>query len=235
MKKRCIAFSGKIHLFDPLRFVQDMILSILTAFPAFNSGVGKRLDTTVEKRALRRKFSALRKSLPSEIRRNYDDAICQRITDLECFKQAEFIAAYVSIGAEVDLSCLFGSKPLLLPRFVESAGVYELVLVDHIERNLLPGKYGILEPAPELPAAPPDIVASRVLFLTPAVSCDRHGTRLGRGGGFYDRMLDGVKIPPVAVIYSCQLSETPLPGTAHDIPMGMVVTEREVIFCSSNI
>ena len=192
------------------------------------------MDTTGEKRALRRKFAELRKSLPCETRRKYDAAICQHIADLECFKQAEYIAAYVSIGAEVDLSRLFGSKPLLLPRFVESRGVYELVIVDDIERNLLPGKYGILEPAPELPAADPDTVASRVLFLTPAVSCDRYGMRLGRGGGFYDRMLAGVEIPPVAVIYSCQLSETPLPGTAHDIPMGFVVTEREVINCCSN-
>ena len=191
------------------------------------------MDTTGEKRALRRKFAALRKSLPWETRQQYDAEICRRIADLECFKQAEYIAAYISIGAEVDLSRLFGSKALLLPRFVESRGEYELVVVDDIERNLLPGKYGILEPAPELPAAQPDIVASRVLFLTPAVSCDRQGMRLGRGGGFYDRMLEGVTIPPVAVIYSCQLSETPLPGTAHDIPMGMVVTEREVINCSN--
>ena len=192
------------------------------------------MDTTGEKRALRRKFAALRKSLPWETRQQYDAEICRRIADLECFKQAEYIAAYISIGAEVDLSRLFGSKALLLPRFVESRGEYELVVVDDIERNLLPGKYGILEPAPELPAAQPDIVASRVLFLTPAVSCDRSGMRLGRGGGFYDRMLAGVKIPPIAVIYSCQLSETSLPGTALDIPMGMVATEREVIICSSN-
>jgi 5-formyltetrahydrofolate cyclo-ligase len=102
------------------------------------------LDTTGEKRALRRKFAELRKSLPCETRQKYDAAICQHIADLECFKQAEYIAAYVSIGAEVDLSRLFGSKPLLLPRFVESRGVYELVIVDDIERNLLPGKYGIL-------------------------------------------------------------------------------------------
>ena len=190
------------------------------------------MDTTGEKRALRRKFAALRKSLPCETRRKYDAAICRHIADLECFKQAEYIAAYVSIGAEVDLSRLFGSKPLLLPRFAESRGVYELVIVDDIERNLLPGKYGIPEPRPELPAVPGDIAASRALFLTPAVSCDRSGTRLGRGGGYYDRMLAGVKIPPVAVIYSCQLSDTPLPGTAHDIKMGWVVTEREVIHCS---
>ena len=193
----------------------------------------ERLDFTGEKSALRRKFSALRKSIDCETRQQYDAAICAAICELECFKEAEYIAAYIAFGGEVDLSGLFGGKQLLLPRFVEKAGVYELVAVPDIRRNLLPGKYGILEPAPELPAADPETVASRVLILTPAVSCDRSGMRLGRGGGYYDRLLSGVKIPPVATIYSCQLSETPLPGTVHDVRMGYVVTEREVINCSN--
>ncbi|MBR7108090.1 MAG: 5-formyltetrahydrofolate cyclo-ligase [Lentisphaeria bacterium] len=193
-----------------------------------------RLDITGEKQVLRRKFSALRKSLSSETRQQYNAAICAAIASLECFRQAEFIAAYIPFGGEVDLSPLFCGKQVLLPRFVPERGVYELVCVDDFKRNLLPGKYGIPEPRPELPAVPGDIAASRALFLTPAVSCDRTGTRLGRGGGYYDRMLAGVKIPPVAVIYSCQLSDTPLPGTAHDIKMKLVVTEREVIHCSED-
>ena len=192
----------------------------------------KRLDITEEKKALRRKFSALRKSLASELRSQYDAAICAAVRELEDFKRAEYIAAYIAFGGEVDLSGLFaGDKKLLLPRFVAEKGVYELSCVTDIRRNLLPGKYGIPEPSPELPAIDLETVASRVLFLTPAVGCDRHGTRLGRGGGFYDRLLEGVNIAPVAVIYSCQLSETPLPGTAHDIRMSTVVTEREVIKC----
>ena len=186
---------------------------------------------TGEKGCLRRKYSALRKALSREDREQYSANICAAIAQLECFREAEFVAAYIPFGGEVDLSPIFGSKRILLPRFVQDAGVYELVCIDDFERNLLPGKYGIPEPRPELPAVPGDIVTSRVLFLTPAVSCDRSGTRLGRGGGYYDRMLSGVKIPPIAVIYSCQLSETPLPGTAHDVKMGIVVTEREVIHC----
>lgn len=189
------------------------------------------MDITGEKSGLRRKFSALRKSLASEIRSQYDAAICAAVRKLESYRQAEYVAAYIAFGGEVDLSGLFGDKQLLLPRFVPATGVYELASVTDIRRNLLPGKYGIPEPSPELPAVDPETVASRVLFLTPAVSCDRHGMRLGRGGGFYDRLLAGVKIAPVAVIYSCQLSETPLPGTVHDIRMGTVVTEREVIEC----
>ena len=89
-----------------------------------------RLDITGEKQVLRRKFSALRKSLSSETRQQYNAAICAAIASLECFRQAEFIAAYIPFGGEVDLSPLFCGKQVLLPRFVPERGVYELVCVD---------------------------------------------------------------------------------------------------------
>jgi 5-formyltetrahydrofolate cyclo-ligase len=183
----------------------------------------------VAKAAVRREFSLRRKSLDAEVRRQYDAGICDQIRNLRCFNETECVAGFIRHGAEPDLSPLFKGKRLFLPRFDAERGVYEIVAVNDLELDLLPGKYNIPEPSPSLPAADPDFVASQVLFLVPAVACDRQGHRLGRGGGYYDRLLAGVKKPPVAVIYSCQISEQSLPGTAHDIPMGMVVTEREVI------
>ena len=144
------------------------------------------------------------------------------------------IAAYISFGSEVDISMLFRGKRLFLPRFETRSGVYEMVAVEDLKRDLLPGKYGIPEPLPSLPAADMEFLSSQVLFLVPAVACDRNGCRLGRGGGYYDRLLAGVKTPPVAVIYSCQLSETALPGAEHDTPVGVIVTEREVIDIAGN-
>ena len=181
------------------------------------------------KQALRKKFTGLRNSLAPEVRRQYDADIRRNLGALRCFREAECVAAFIRHGAEVDLSPLFKGKRLFLPRFNGRSGAYEMVAVEDLELDLLPGRYGIPEPSPSLPAADPDFVTSRVLFLVPAVACDRQGHRLGRGGCYYDRLLAGVKIPPVAVIYSCQLSDGALPGTARDIPMGIVVTEREVI------
>ncbi|MBE6378750.1 MAG: 5-formyltetrahydrofolate cyclo-ligase [Lentisphaerae bacterium] len=186
----------------------------------------------VEKKTLRQHFSAGRKALSGDERRNFDAAICQRISSMPLFQSAHTVAAFIRLGAEPDLSALFCGKQLLLPRFNSDSGVYEMVAAEDLKRDLLPGKFGIPEPLPTLPAVDSSFLASQVLFLVPAVACDRFGNRLGRGGGFYDRLLSGVKVPPVAVIYSCQLSETPLPGTEHDVSMGWVVTEREVINCA---
>ena len=181
------------------------------------------------KRAMRREFSARRKAITEAQRQEYSAAICENIRALPIFQKTAAIAAYISFGSEVDLSALFREKQLFLPRFEAHSGVYEMVAVEDLKHDLLPGKYGIPEPSPSLPAAEAGFLASQVLFLVPAVACDRLGCRLGRGGGYYDRLLSGIKTPPVAVIYSCQLSETPLPGTEHDRPMSWIVTEREVI------
>lgn len=188
----------------------------------------------MEKSALRKEFSARRKNITAEERRRFDADICRNIRELPIFKSAENIAAFISFGAEPDLSALFHGKRLFLPRFKARSGVYEMVAIENLKRDLLPGKYGIPEPLPSLPAADTGFLASQMLFLVPAVACDRNGCRLGRGGGFYDRLLSGVNLPPVAVIYSCQLSETPLPGTEHDAPVRWIVTEREVIDTAGN-
>ena len=188
-------------------------------------------QTEMQKRQLRQEYSRLRRGLDADTKRMYDAAVCENLRSLRAFQQAEYVAGFICHGAEPDISPLFKGKRLLLPRFNADKGVYEMVAIEDLELDLLPGKYKIPVPSPSLPAAKPDFVTSRVLFLVPAVACDDRGYRLGRGGGYYDRLLAGVKIPPVAVIYSCQMHPAALPGTAHDIPMGMVVTEREVIYC----
>lgn len=182
----------------------------------------------MEKRELRKNYLALRRSV--EDRTQKDAAICQAVRNLECCKNADALALYVSDGREPDLNDLFLWKRTFLPRYVEEAGKYELVEISDPEKDLVPGKYGLLEPRPELTAAEPDFVHKHIVFLTPAVACTRRGVRLGRGGGFYDRMLEMAGREAVGVIYSCQLAED-LPVEPHDRPLDFVVTESGVWKC----
>jgi 5-formyltetrahydrofolate cyclo-ligase len=61
--------------------------------------------------------------------------------------------------------------------------------------------------------------------VVPAVAVDRQGTRLGRGGGSYDRALARVRpgVLVVAALYDGELVDR-LPVQAHDRPVGAVVT-----------
>lgn len=64
------------------------------------------------------------------------------------------------------------------------------------------------------------------LVITPGLSVDRLGTRLGQGGGCYDRALGHRQssTPVLTLLHEGELSETTLPRDEHDEPVDGVVT-----------
>lgn len=65
------------------------------------------------------------------------------------------------------------------------------------------------------------------LILVPAVACDRHGYRLGYGGGFYDRMLslnEWTTPPTVGIVFDFAYLPQ-LPIDRWDKPLQAVCTE----------
>jgi 5-formyltetrahydrofolate cyclo-ligase len=86
--------------------------------------------------------------------------------------------------------------------------------------------YGLLEPTS--PRLGPAAVAGVDVVLVPALSVDRRGTRLGRGGGYYDRALAALATAAerpalVAVVYDDELVDT-LPAEPHDVRMDAALT-----------
>lgn len=72
------------------------------------------------------------------------------------------------------------------------------------------------------------------VLIVPLVAFDRHGGRLGYGGGFYDRTLAALRArgPVLALGFAFAAQEAEaLPLEATDQPLDMIVTEAEVIAC----
>ena len=70
------------------------------------------------------------------------------------------------------------------------------------------------------------------VLIVPLVAFDRNGGRLGYGGGFYDRTLEGLRAvrPTLAVGFAFAAQEAEnLPLEPTDQPLDALVTEREVI------
>jgi 5-formyltetrahydrofolate cyclo-ligase len=90
--------------------------------------------------------------------------------------------------------------------------------------TLRPGRFGLREPdsTPLGTAA----IATADLVLVPALAVDRHGTRLGRGGGSYDRALARVPrtTPVIALLHDGELVRGRLPAEPHDRPVSAVIT-----------
>lgn len=97
------------------------------------------------------------------------------------------------------------------------------------------GEDDLLQRAPGRPPEPgtqpleSDAIAQADVVIAPAMAIDSRGTRLGQGGGWYDRVLshvrDGVKV--VGVVYPEEFYEskdTPLPRESHDLPVHVVAT-----------
>jgi 5-formyltetrahydrofolate cyclo-ligase len=90
------------------------------------------------------------------------------------------------------------------------------------------GLHGIPEPEG------PDLAGIEDLdtVLIPIAAFTRSGARLGYGRGFYDRFLEAlpVKVMRIGLAFSFQ-EFLHIPTEPHDIPLDLVVTEREIIEC----
>jgi 5-formyltetrahydrofolate cyclo-ligase len=181
------------------------------------------------KRALRRRVLELRDAMPDDDRRRAGLVIVERFLTLTEVERAHVVMAFWSFGSELD------TRPLL-DRLAEAGRTVVLPTIrDRVlePRTWRPGEpleetwFGASEPVDGAVVDPGaiDVVA------VPGVAFDRAGGRVGYGGGFYDRFLGQLRPAAfrVAVAFSCQLVDEPVPAGTFDVPIDAVVTEHEVL------
>jgi 5-formyltetrahydrofolate cyclo-ligase len=104
------------------------------------------------------------------------------------------------------------------------------------ETDLIPGRFGIAEPAAGLPLPIRDQErAQDTIMFIPGIAFDIGGHRLGRGGGAYDRMLTALKRRAtfVGLAFEMQILER-LPTEEWDQRIHYVITEKRIIDCSAS-
>jgi 5-formyltetrahydrofolate cyclo-ligase len=144
--------------------------------------------------------------------------IRDNVLELQQVAAAGTIAAYYSTGTEPDTHGLIfalwkrGSYvilPVLLPDGDLDWASYEG------PDSLAPGPLGLMQPVE--PVRGPEAIARAHVILVPALAVDTAGSRLGRGGGSYDRALARVQgqVPVIALLYDDELVQE-LPAQPHD-------------------
>ena len=118
------------------------------------------------------------------------------------------IGLFAALQTEPDLLSLLAEngKTFCLPRV--SGGEMTFHAVTH-RNELIPGAFGILEPAATAASVVPGLI------VCPGFAFTRSGARLGKGGGFYDRYLAKHPARTIGVCFSCQVVED-LPCEPHD-------------------
>ena len=118
------------------------------------------------------------------------------------------------------------SGSIYLPVFDAGTRSYELALVKGLDSgSLCIGHYGIAEPLPALPRmAGPYCFEGGCVWLVPGIAFSRQGVRLGRGAGYYDRLLAGSNGVKVGLSYEDRVFDW-LPSEEHDVKMDYLLTE----------
>ena len=70
------------------------------------------------------------------------------------------------------------------------------------------------------------------MLIVPAEAYDRHGNRVGRGKGYYDRLLSGLKALTVGMAYDFQLVDE-IDAEPHDMRVNYIITDRHIIACGN--
>lgn len=175
------------------------------------------------KQLLRHQFLHQRRSLAIESWQNQSELLCESLCNYTEFVRARTILAYQSCRQEPSLDYLFANvdKQWGLPRCVDGNLEWHRWQPSEL---LTTGSYGIREPDPEAPVLSPNDID---LILVPAVAIDRHGYRLGYGGGYYDRLrADPVwrRLPTIGIVFDFAYVER-LPIDPWDLPLDAVCTE----------
>lgn len=184
------------------------------------------VDDTIEdaKAAMRLRAHAARAGLSQSSRTEAAAMVAQHFFDNIVLLPTDVVAAYWRIRDELDcqpilvglmdrhqtvvLPVVLGpDQPLQMRVWENGAALYE-------------AGFGTLAPAELAPQAEPDIV------IMPLLGFDSQGTRLGYGGGYYDRTLAHMSKTPklIGLAFAAQELDA-IPRDSHDVPLDAIITE----------
>lgn len=151
--------------------------------------------------------------------------IREHLSSLKIWREAETVLAFAALPDEPVLDGLLAEaissgRRVALPHFVGGDVGYQAVQVTDWKEGLVAAKFGVREPRPGSPVVP---WKQLDLVLVPGVAFDRRGVRLGRGRGFYDRLLVHCAGHRCGVAFDVQVADA-VPEEAHDRRMNSILT-----------
>jgi 5-formyltetrahydrofolate cyclo-ligase len=192
--------------------------------PAF----GQPADGGMTKDQLRAGMMKRLASQREDVRARKSQAIARKVLRLEAFREAAVVCCYVALPYEVQTwwmieAMLERGKRIGVPIVRKGTRRLGISEVRDPAAELVPGAFGVCEPAPW--ARRPLPLQALDLVLVPGVVFDRRGYRLGHGYGYFDRFL--ARLPKrtmtVGLAFRFQLLDR-LPTTLHDHAVHTVVT-----------
>lgn len=179
----------------------------------------------MKKEQIRSLIKAHKALLSAVERENASARVWDALESTVAFVMADNILMYNALPDELETRHFINKwqtkKKLFLPRV---NGV-NLDILPCDGRTMHQGAYNINEPD----GTDTVDVSNIDLIIVPAVAYDRSGNRVGRGKGFYDRLLAEASAAKIGVGFDFQLIDDSIDAEPHDIRVDMVITERRTI------
>lgn len=186
-------------------------------------------DNGQDKQNLRNQFRRRRVSLDPADRSKWDNEITRRILDLPELQDSRVIFSYLANWGEVSTdetlkAALNGGKIVLTPdpshKALPADGCYQL---ESFNESPLTNKYN----------GPVCHMSEIDIYLVPGIAWDRKGFRIGFGGGYFDRLLEGRKKDSLAIglAYDLQIVDS-VPVESWDQQVDVLITNNETIQCT---
>jgi 5-formyltetrahydrofolate cyclo-ligase len=178
-----------------------------------------------QKLALRRRIKERLARLSTQERRERSARACELLPRQKVWVNASAILFYAPMPKELDVwplleKALQLGKLAALPRYSRVSDSYVACQVLDPFAEVKAARFGIREPVDGCP----EIELKRLdLILVPGVAFDLHGCRLGRGRGYYDRLLDSVGGKTCGIAFDEQIVSD-VPVEAHDVLLNCILT-----------
>jgi 5-formyltetrahydrofolate cyclo-ligase len=163
--------------------------------------------------------------MPAEERTTGSQAACLQLKRQPLWRGAQAILFYAPLATEPDLwplllDALVAGKIVTLPRFSKEQNHYVASQIKDASRDVRTGRFDVREPLDSCPEIPLNALD---LILVPGIAFDLSGCRLGRGGGYYDRLLAVPRGPACGVAFDRQIVSQ-IPSEPHDIRLNCILT-----------
>lgn len=172
-----------------------------------------------EKKELRKEIRQRLRLLLEEEKSILSQIVMDRLENSPEFQQAHTILLFWSLPDEVDTHELIlrhaEGKTILLPVVIgDDTEIRRFRGMEYMKK----GAFNIDEPEGE---AVVDYSAID-LVVVPGMAFDREGNRLGRGKGYYDRLLKKIDAPTIAICFPCQVVDH-VPHEEWDVRIDAII------------
>ena len=161
-------------------------------------------------------------------------AIEDRLFEFANFLESRIALLYTPAANEVGTMDIIKrsfaySKIIVLPAFDPETYQMTLMKIDDLDKDLVEGARGNLEPNPERCKVVP--IDCLDIAIIPGIALDEKGGRIGSGQGYYDRLIPDLPITTrkVGLVFEDQIMQL-VPQESHDKHVDIIVTEARIIY-----